>query len=485
MSLVDTLSRCFGYSEFRPQQEHIVNTILLGKDILVLMPTGAGKSICYQLPALCEIGVSIIISPLISLMFDQVKDLEDRGIIAHRYDSTTKQSLSTIIDDIKNGSCNILYTTPETLTNNSNFLMELESLYNSDLLKRFIIDEANCVSNWGHDFRPSYLNLKMKTWFKNIQICAFTATATNLVSHDIIDNLSLDNPVIIKSSFIKENISYNFRNKVNDNWGYTAGTIAKIIKDDGYLHNTGIVYCLSRKECEFVAKSLVAKGISAQFYHARIDTTKKDKIQTDWLNGKTKVIVATIAFALGINKPDVRYVIHTSMPKSIETYYQQTGRAGRDGKPAKCITFYNEKDRTTLLKMVSNISSGENLVPPVRNTDRVNEMYVLCCNKNMCIKTQLSVYLGENLVRSSCENSEVKCGNCRKGLSGKNMHNLAKIILDSIGENLTLATLKRGKTNLEHALISHLLNDGYLITEIIDNKEFVSVVMEPESPYMV
>jgi bloom syndrome protein len=484
MSILDTLHKCFGYKQFRPQQEEIVEHILNGQDLLVLMPTGAGKSICYQLPALCEPGITVVISPLISLMFDQVKDLADRGIIAHRYDSTNTTPLSTIMSEIREGSCNLLYTTPESITSNTAMIMELEALHNEDMLKRFIIDEAHCVSNWGHDFRPAYLELHMKQWFPGVQICAFTATATTVVANDIINNLSLENPVTIRSSFIKSSINYSFRCKTNDKWAYLGGTLAKIIAEHKYTESTGIIYCLSRKECEFMAKVLSNKGVKAKYYHARIPTHEKDQIQTDWLSGKVKVIVATIAFALGINKPDVRYVIHTSMPKSIESYYQQTGRAGRDGKPCKCITFFSEKDKNTLLGMVSNVSSGgRDLAPPVRNTDRVYEMYKLCNNKNDCIKKQLSVYLGENLVRKNCSGKEVKCANCVRVQPTTDYTNLANLILSMIGDGCELSELKRARSFVENRIIMNLLNDGYLITEIIDGKEIVTVVMSPDPPY--
>ena len=378
--LLQALKSCFGYDVFRPQQKEVISHILAGRDTLVLMPTGAGKSICYQLPALCQPGLTVIISPLISLMFDQVHDLQSRDIIAYRYNSNSEVPLGRIIDEVEQGVCNILYTTPETLTGNAQFLMEMEKLYDSGHLNRFIIDEAHCVSNWGHDFRPAYLGLHVKSWFPGIQICAFTATATRLVTNDIITNLDLKDPYIARSSFIKSNLQYRIRTKENDSWSYIGNSVAKTIRELGYMQKTGIIYCLSRKECEYMAKVLQNRGMSAAYYHAQINPAEKDRIQTEWLNGTTKVIVATIAFALGINKPDVRYVIHTSMPKSIEAYYQQAGRAGRDGKPAYCVLYYSEKDAKILRKMVTDSSTHKNLVPPVRNTDRIDDMYHMCRN---------------------------------------------------------------------------------------------------------
>jgi len=402
-------------------------------------------------------------------MFDQVQDLLSRNIIAYRYNSTSTVPLEQIMDEVQQGSCKILYTTPETLTTNSRFLMALTDLHAEDMLKRFIIDEAHCVSNWGHDFRPAYLGLHVKSWFPGIQVCAFTATATKLVSNDIINNLELRNPYIARTSFIKSNIQYKIRCKEHDSWTYIGNSLAKCIKELGYSTKTGIVYCLSRRECEYMSKVLQSRGISAAFYHAQISAAEKDLIQTAWLAGSIKVIVATIAFALGINKADVRYVIHTSMPKSIESYYQETGRAGRDGRPAHCVLYYSEKDVDILRKMVTDNSTNIDLVPPVRNTDRIDDMYHLCQNNHECLKLQICNYLGEYLVRPTCTSDETKCYNCltnsRTACQTKDHTEAANNLLDAI-DGQSLSEVKSGLTYMERRILLHLLNNGNLIADI-------------------
>lgn len=483
------LNKYFGYDHFRPQQEEIIAQILDGHDALVLMPTGAGKSVCYQLPALIpdEPCLTVVISPLISLMFDQVQDLSDHGILAHRYDSTTKISLTEILRDVNSNNCRLLYTTPETLTSNPQFQMELEALHTGGHLARFIVDEAHCVSSWGHDFRSSYLNLHMKSWFPGVQVCAFTATATKMVTHDIIINLGLNDPYVSHSSFIKDNLCYRIREKANNRWTYIGNSVAKAITELGYQNNTGIVYCLSRKECEYMAKVLNGKGIAADFYHARIPATQKDAVQTSWLKGETKVIVATIAFALGINKPDVRYVIHTSMPKSIESYYQQTGRAGRDGKRSVCIMYYSYSDKVALTRMVSDSSTVDDLVPPVRNTDRIMDMFRLSCNRVDCIKQQMSNYLGETIVRQRC--SDNACHNCNTAGRGskRDVSGQVRTIMRAFdaGNGHNFSDMKRSASPLDYRILMHLLNDGHLVTDIVEDQEYAYKVMDPSYPYCI
>jgi bloom syndrome protein len=454
---------------------------MLGRDTVVLMPTGAGKSVCYQLPALMSANsLTVVISPLISLMFDQVQDLKSHGITAYQYNSTSTVPLGEIMDEVKEGRCNLIYTTPETLTMNTMFLMELEKLGvasgSACGLARFIIDEAHCVSNWGHDFRSAYLGLHVKSWFPGIQVCAFTATATSLVINDITLNLALDNPHLVRTSFIKENIQCRIKLKETDSWRYVGNSIAKAIRELGCERRTGIVYCLSRRECEYMAKVLQGRGYSAAYYHARIPPEEKDRVQTAWLKGEIKIIVATIAFALGINKSDVRYVIHTSMPKSIEGYYQQIGRSGRDGKPAHCIMYYSEKDADVLRNMVSDDSTDENLVPPVRNTDRIDDMYHLCQNTKECLKLQMCNYLGEYLVRDVCSRSETKCRNClvngrgRHLMNGRDCTEVANQLLNA-ADGGVLSEIKRNCSFLERRILLHLLNNGNVIAETEDGGE--------------
>lgn len=484
------LQKFFGYDKFRPQQEDIITHVLQGYDVIVLMPTGAGKSVCYQLPALIPVEpcLTVVISPLISLMFDQVQDLSEHGIIAHRYDSTSKLTLTEIVNDVNNGVCRLLYTTPETLTSNSQMQMELEKLYKEGRLSRFVVDEAHCVSSWGHDFRSSYLNLHMKSWYPGVQVCAFTATATKMVTHDIIVNLGLNDPYVSHSSFIKDNLSYRIREKENNRWSYIGNSVAKAIVEMGYKYNTGIIYCLSRKECEYMAKVLNGRGISADFYHARIPKDHKEVVQTSWLKGETKVIVATIAFALGINKPDVRYVIHTSMPKSIESYYQQTGRAGRDGKRSVCIMYYSREDKVALTRMVSDSSTMADLVPPVRNTDRIVDMFRLSCNRLDCIKQQMSNYLGQIMVPRRC-NGGYACYNCLIATRGSrrdvSMHVKSLLKAFDKGDGHNYSDMKRTATPLEYRILMHLLNDGIIITDIVDDQEYVYKVVDPDYPYYI
>ena len=477
MSLSETLYNVFGYTSFSPQQEDIIHNILDGNDMLVLMPTGAGKSLCFQLPALHECGLSVVISPLLSLMYDQVHDLKSKGVVAHQYSSASNVTLETIFDDVHSGVCNLLYTTPETFNNNAQLQMQLGGVNEVGLLKRFVIDEAHCVSNWGHDFRPEYLSLKMRTWYPDVPIAAFTATATKVVVHDIITRLGLHEPMISSTSFIKPNITYRIREKQSHSWTYIANTVTKTIRSERFETKCGIIYCLSRKECEFLAKGLVARGISADYYHAQATQYHKERVQSEWLDGKISVIVATIAFALGINKPDVRYVIHTSMPKSIEGYYQQTGRAGRDGKPSKCVLYYSYKDYEVLNKM-----NQENDAP-VSNTQRLNDMYNLCTNENDCIKVQLSNYLGEYGVgRCKCGTNKCYICICNPCPHKRDVSGVVRAIYDSLpGEKYTIIA----GNYLRFRTLNALLNDGCLYTEVHSNEEWVYVKDIMPEHYMV
>ena len=465
MSLEQVLQR-FGYTSFRPLQREIMTDMLDGHDMIILLPTGAGKSLCYQVPALYQGGLTVVISPLISLIYDQVQDLKNHGILAHYLCTGAPCSIDTIFNDIKNQECHILYITPEAYNNNIQLRMLLEETKD---LRRFIIDEVHCLSNWGHDFRPEYLKLDTKKPFPEIPVCGFTATATNLVCADIIDRLKLSEPTIWKTGYVKNNISYKLQYKEKSSWGYLDSLVYKFInaKSDA----CGIVYCLSRKQCEHLAGFLSSKGIKAGYYHAQVPAIQKTKTQQDWLDGKIKVIVATIAFALGINKPDVRYVIHTSMPNSIEGYYQQAGRAGRDGKPSVAILYYSEQDKQTLENMIDyEVCSNE---APVAPLERINHMYNLCINNKDCVKVQLSNYLGEYDVKNCIGRKDSSpCYVCQeKTLSVPDGSAVSKVLkLINTNRPDLQAVRQSARSITDYRALNYLLNNGVLKTAVVNSK---------------
>jgi len=492
VQLYSLLHTYFGYKEFRSEQLNIINDVLDGNDMLVLMPTGAGKSLCFQIPALYDGGLTVVVSPLLSLIYDQIADLTAVGITAHSYSSTSTVTLTDIFSDVHNGICNILYTTPETFNKNSSLQMHLHRLAEEDQLKRFVIDEAHVMTEWGHDFRPEYLDLHMRSLYPEIPIIAFTATATKLVSADIINKLQLEEPLIFCTTFIKDNILYRIREKEQDSWSYIGNSVYKTIISDGCANSSGIIYCLSRKECEYIANFLKLRGMSAEFYHAQIPIEQKERVQSNWRAGKVSVIVATIAFALGINKPNVRYVIHTSMPKSIESYYQQTGRAGRDGLKCKCTMYYSYKDLETLRKMDNIVEScisqdlgfslgneilqvQTTVLPPVTNDSRLSDIYNMCCNTVDCIKIQLSNYLGEYSV-SSCNgrNKAELCCNC----THKSMMPYQLNVDCEVRWIYSMLPNKRSiicKNYTTYRILNELLNQSYLNIKVKGRDEIVTV----------
>jgi RecQ family ATP-dependent DNA helicase len=360
LDLKKILKEKFNIPEFRTHQEQIVTDILAHRDLLVLMPTGGGKSLCYQLSSLISPGFSLVISPLIALIWDQIEDLKEKGVDARAWSSDlSAEEIFDLKEGIKSGKVKILYTTPEMLMQSSNLnnLLNLTSCLTKErLLDRIIVDEAHCVSNWGHEFRESYLELvKLKPRLPGIQIVAFTATATPAVQLDIIRILNLSKVKIYRQSYIRENLHYFVKKretssklKLNETF---VDEICQWIRENDYTRKTGIIYCLSRDNCEELAENLQNRGFSAEFFHASMPTSDKRLTQMRWLSGETKIIVATIAFALGINKANVRFVIHAALPKSIEGYYQETGRAGRDGKLSRCLLFYNRQDKHILQSM--------------------------------------------------------------------------------------------------------------------------------------
>ncbi|HTU64406.1 MAG TPA: DNA helicase RecQ [Steroidobacteraceae bacterium] len=340
--LAAALKQRFGFDTFRPGQQDIVRDILRGRDVLAIMPTGGGKSLCFQLPALLRPGVCVVISPLIALMQDQVRLLHDNGIEATFINSSLERAeVNRRLAKLERGELKLLYVAPERL---------LQSEFEGDVLPRLqathgltslVVDEAHCVSDWGHDFRPEYRQLhRLRTQFPDVPIAAFTATATERVRRDIVQQLALRDPSIHVASFNRPNLYYAVRTKSRDTY---QEVLDNARRDDG----SGIVYCLSRKRVDEVAERLQADGVRALPYHAGLESDTRRDNQEAFIRDDAQVIVATIAFGMGINKPDVRWVVHYDLPKTLEGYYQESGRAGRDGEPARCILYFGAADIRT------------------------------------------------------------------------------------------------------------------------------------------
>ena len=348
MDLRASLKKYFGFSNFKGLQEEVIKSVVNGEHTFVIMPTGGGKSLCYQLPALIAEGTAIVVSPLIALMKNQVDSI--RGVTAHKgvahvlNSSLTKSDVKLVKEDIRNGLTKLLYVAPESLTK-ADYVDFLKSVPISFVA----VDEAHCISEWGHDFRPEYRNLRsiINRLGDNIPIVGLTATATPKVQEDIIKNLGIGNAKVFQASFNRPNLYYEVRPKTRE---VDADIIRFIKKNTG---KSGIVYCLNRKRVEELAQTLQVNGISAVPYHAGFDAKTRSRYQDMFLMEEVDVVVATIAFGMGIDKPDVRFVIHHDIPKSIESYYQETGRAGRDGGEGHCLAFYAYKDVEKLEKFMS------------------------------------------------------------------------------------------------------------------------------------
>ncbi|MEQ1732902.1 MAG: DNA helicase RecQ [Bacteroidia bacterium] len=392
------LQKYFGFNKFKGQQEAVITNLMEGKDTFVIMPTGGGKSMCYQLPALIQEGTCIVVSPLIALMKNQVdalRNVSEQDGIAHFLNSSlNKTEITRVKNDIKSGVTKLLYVAPESLTKDENiaFFKEIKISF-------FAIDEAHCISEWGHDFRPEYRRLRsIIEAIGTVPIIALTATATPKVQQDIMKNLGMENAILYKSSFNRDNLYYEVRPKTSN----VNKDIIKYIK--GTNGKSGIIYCLSRKKVEELAQVLKVNGINASPYHAGLEAKERAGIQDAFLMEDLNVIVATIAFGMGIDKPDVRFVIHYDMPKSLEGYYQETGRAGRDGGEGNCIAFYAQKDIDKLEKFLN----GKPVAEQEIGKELISEV-VAFAECSSCRRKQLLNYFGEVFNEEGCNKM---CDSC-------------------------------------------------------------------------
>ncbi len=395
-SLRSHLQRYFGFDKFKGDQERVIEAVLEGKNTFVIMPTGGGKSLCYQLPAMLMEGTAVVVSPLIALMKNQVdamRGFNSEDSIAHFLNSSlNKTEIAQVRDDIRKGKTKLLYVAPESLTKEENvdFLQSIKVSF-------FAIDEAHCISEWGHDFRPEYRRLRpIVDAIGNVPIIALTATATPKVQVDIQKNLDMMDAVVFKASFNRPNLYYEVRPKIN-----AIKEIINYVKQ--HMGKSGIVYCLSRKKVEEVAQTLQINGIKALPYHAGLEAPVRSATQDKFLMEEIDVICATIAFGMGIDKPDVRFVIHHDIPKSLEGYYQETGRAGRDGREGRCITFYSYKDIEKLEKFMTKKPVAEQEVGRQLLLDTM-----AFAESSICRRKILLHYFGEQYLQDKCKN----CDNC-------------------------------------------------------------------------
>ncbi len=391
--IYSTLQKYFGYSTFRPLQKEAITDVLTKKDVFVLMPTGGGKSLCFQVPALMRQSLTIVVSPLISLMKDQVDGLVQNGVrAAYLNSSLSPKEQRSILTQLQEGKIQLLYLAPERLAQ-PDFLAFLQTLP----INFFAIDEAHCISQWGHDFRPEYRQLHMlKSNFPGIPIIALTATATERVKQDIIVQLNLDSPAIYQASFNRPNLSYTVSEKSS---GFTQ--ILSYISE--HPDTSGIIYCQTRDKVDKLTKTLKQHGVDALPYHAGLTDEQRKNHQERFIRDDISVIVATVAFGMGIDKPNVRYVIHYGLPSNLEQYYQETGRAGRDGLPSECLLFYSLGDSFTINYFIRNKSHEEQKIAKAHLQQAIRFATTASCRRKL-----LLAYFDEDFIQTNCQS----CDNC-------------------------------------------------------------------------
>jgi ATP-dependent DNA helicase RecQ len=415
----DALKYYFGFDTFKGNQLEAISDLLDGKNVFVLMPTGGGKSLCYQLPALMSEGTAIVVSPLIALMKNQVDALRHHGdevCVAHFLNSSLcKSAVEEVKADVREGKTKLLYVAPESLAKQENieFLKSIKISF-------IAVDEAHCISEWGHDFRPEYRRIRpMISEIGEFPIIALTATATPKVQHDIMKNLGMTKATVYKSSFNRPNLYYEVRPKTAD----VERDVIRYVKT--HPGQSGIIYCLSRRRVEALADTLKLNGIAALPYHAGMDAATRSVNQDEFLHERVDVIVATIAFGMGIDKPDVRFVIHYDIPKSLEGYYQETGRAGRDGGEGNCITFYKRKDLVKLRKLLQSKPANEQEIG-----EQLLEEIANYAESSVCRRKILMHYFGEQYTEDNCCN----CDNCRNPKTRRDARDELAAALDAVVE---------------------------------------------------
>ena len=474
LNLKAQLQDYFGFDGFKDPQETIIKNLLAGNDALVIMPTGGGKSLCYQLPAIISEGCAIIVSPLIALMKNQVdlvRSYSSKDDVAHFLNSTLNKGQQKIVrDDLVTGKTKMLYVAPETLTKEENieFFKDLKISF-------FAVDEAHCISEWGHDFRPEYRRLRemMELISPIAPMIALTATATPKVQSDILRNLGLREPKIFLSSFNRSNLFYEILPKIKKD--QTIKSIVRFISQN--KGKSGIIYTLNRKTTEELADMLMANDIKAVAYHAGLDSKLRAERQDLFLNEDVQVIVATIAFGMGIDKPDVRFVIHYNIPKSIENYYQETGRAGRDGMEGRCILYYSHKDVAKLEHLMRDKPLSEREV----GAQLINET-VAYCESSVCRRKILLNYFGEAYDTVQCDNKMCdNCNNPKELIEAKTEAHQVLTIVKGLDEQFTMEYLMhilRGKPNPQVKMFRHDERDFFGIGKSKDEHFWNSLMRQ-------